>query len=222
MSANLSKREILRRKRQEQKRRNTITFLLVAAAIIVLVLVAIFLPKYLAENSSDTATPGFSIGDPDAPVTVAEFSQYTCSHCYTFNEEQAKDFISTYVDTGKVYFTFVNIPSSNEASLLTAEASYCAADQGKFFDFKDQVFGNFGAADAFSRDNLMGYADAAGLDVDAFTKCLDGAKFANSYRQDVQFAQEAGVTGTPSFLINGEQLVMMSELIPTVDAYLEN
>jgi protein-disulfide isomerase len=222
MSANLSKRELLRKKRQEQKRRNMLTFVLVAAAVIVLVLVAIFLPKFLTENASDTATPGFSIGDPDAPVTVVEFSNYNCSHCYTFNEETAKDFIRDYVDTGMVYFTYINYPSSNEGSMRAAEASYCAADQGKFYEYKDQVFGNFAVADSFSEESLMSYAEASGLDVDAFETCMANGKFADAYVQDVQFAQQSGVRATPTFLVNGEQLVTTSELLDTVDSYLIN
>ncbi|MCB2202791.1 DsbA family protein [bacterium] len=222
MSDNLSKREILRKKRQEQKRRTILTFILIAAAVIVLVLVAIFLPKYLTENASDTATPGFSIGDPDAPLTVVEFSSYTCSHCYTFNEETSKDFIRDYVDTGMVYFTYINYPSNSEGSMRAAEASYCAADQGKFYDYKDQVFGNFAVADSFSEDNLVAYADAAGLDVGDFENCMASGKFADAYIQDVQFAQQSGVSATPTFLINGEQLVTSSELLDTVDSYLIN
>lgn len=222
MSANLSKREILRRKRQEQKRRTAITFILVAVAVILLILVAILLPKFLTENASDTATPGFSIGDPDAPVTVVEFSSYTCSHCYTFNEDTAKNFIRDYVDTGMVYFTYINYPSNSEGSLRAAEASYCAADQGKFYEYKDQVFGNFAVADSFSEENLVAYANAAGLDVGAFENCMASGKFANAYIQDVQFAQQSGVTATPTFLINGELLVTSSDLLPTVDNYLAN
>jgi protein-disulfide isomerase len=222
MSANLSKREILRKKRQEQKRRNVITFILIAVAVAILVLVAIFLPKFLSENASDTATPGFSIGDPDAPVTVVEFSSYSCSHCYTFNQENAKDFIENYVDTGKVYFTYINYPSNSEGSMQAAEASYCAADQGKFYEYKDQIFGNYAAADVFSDENLVAYAGAAGLDVDAFESCMASGKFANSYVQDVQYAQNAGVTATPTFWVNSEQLVLMSELESTVDSYLGN
>ena len=222
MSATPSKREILRKKRQEQQRRNTITVISISVAVILLVLVAIFLPKYLSEHVSDTATPGFSIGDPDAPVTVVEFSSYTCSHCYTFNDTEAKDFIHDYVDTGKVYFTYINYPSNNEQSLRVAEASYCAADQGNFYDYKDQVFGNYGVVDAFSEENLVAYAEVAGLDVDAFNTCMSRGKFANSYVQDVQFAQQAGINATPSFLINNDQVVYSSELRSTVDALLGN
>lgn len=222
MSTNLSKREILRKKRQEQKRRTIITFILVSLVVILLVLVAIFLPKFLLENASDTASPGFSIGDPDAKVSVVEFSNYDCSHCYTFNEENSKDFIRDYVDTGQVYFTYINYPSNNEGSLLAAEASYCAEEQGMFYDYKDQIFSNFAVVDAFSEENLVAYAEAVGMDTDAFENCLVKGKYRNAYIQDVQFAQQAGVTGTPTFLINGEQLVNTSELIPTVDAYLEN
>lgn len=222
MSTVQSNREILRQKRKEQQRRSIVTFILVSIAAILLVLAAIFLPSFLMKFSHGLSTPGFPLGDENAPVTVVEFSSYNCSHCYTFNEDVSKDFISQYVDTGKVFFNYINIPSNNDGSLLAASASYCAADQEKFYDYKDQLFAYAAAPDGFSEENLINYAQTAGLNVDKFQKCLTNKKYANSYVQDVQYANQVNVTGTPTFLINGEKLVSSSELIPTVEEYLNN
>jgi len=218
MSSNLSKRELLRQKRLEQKRRSTTTMLLVGLAAILLILALIFLPNLLNQLSDH----GFALGDPDAPVTVYEFSSYTCSHCYDFNENAAKDFIARYVDTGKVYFNYVNLPANSEASLLAAEASYCAADQDRFYEYKDQLFAYAFAENAYTEANMVNFASLAGLDVDAFQACLNSGKFATAYEEDIRFATANGVTGTPTFLVNGQDLVTTGALDETIEKYLDN
>ena len=222
MSPNLSKRELLRQKRKKQQRRNTVTIVIISIVVILVVLAAIFLPSYLVKFSHGLNTPGFPLGDENAPVTVVEFSSYDCSHCYDFNENGAKDFVNQYVDTGKVFFNYINIPANNDGSLLAASASYCAADQGKFYEYKDQLFAYAAAADGFSEENLIKYAQTAGLNTDKFQRCLSNGRFASSYLQDVRFAQSANVTGTPTFLVNGTKLVSSSELVATVNEYLNN
>lgn len=218
MSSNQSKRELLRQKRIKQKRRSTTTLLLVGLAAILLILALIFLPNLL----NNLADHGFPLGNPDAPVTVYEFSSYTCSHCYDFNENAAKDFIAKYVDTGKVYFNYVNLPANSEASLLAAEASYCAADQDKFYEYKDQLFAYAFAENGYTEANMVNFAGLAGLDVDAFQTCMNSDKFATAYEQDINFATANGVTGTPTFLVNGQDLVTTSALDETIEKYLNN
>ncbi len=220
MGTNFNNRELLRQKRKEQQRRSLVTFIFVSIAAVLLILAAIFLPSLLVKFSHGLNTPGFPLGDENAPVTVVEFSSYNCSHCYDFNETASEEFISQYVDTGKVFFNYLNIPSNNDGSLLAASASYCAADQGKFYDYKNQLFTYASASDGFSEENLVKYAQTAGLDVSKFQRCLNNGKFAKSYVQDVRYANSVNVTGTPTFLINGEKLVSSSELIPTVEEYL--
>lgn len=222
MSTNLNKRELLRQKRIQQKKRNITTAVLIAAAALVLVLALVFLPNILLNLSHGLGSPGFPLGDPDAPVTVYEFSSYTCSHCYDFNENAAKAFIANYVDTGKVYFNYVNLPADSEDSLLAAKASYCAAAQEKFYDYKDQLFTYASVTDGFSETNLLQYASLAGLDGDAFEACMASDKYTTAYTQDIQFASQSGVNATPTFLVNGQELVTTSELEATVEKYLNN
>ena len=161
MSQTLSKREMLREKRKQQKRQKTITFILIAAAGVLLIAALIFLPKLFTKASKYENTNQFSIGDPNAPVSVVEFSNYGCSHCRDFSVNAEADFIATYVDTGKVYFTYVNIPYNDEGYLAASEASYCAAEQNLFYEYKEQVFTYVGYTDAFSVENLIKYAKAA-------------------------------------------------------------
>ncbi len=218
MSTNLNKRELLRQNRIQQKRHKTTTFLLVSLAAVILILLLIFLPDFLLKLSR----AGFSLGDPEAPVTVYEFSSYTCSHCYDFNVNAAEDFIAKYVDTGLVYFVYVNLPANSESSLLAAEASYCADDQGKFFEFKDQIFPYSAGGMTFTEASLANFASLAGMDPNAFQSCMESDKFISAYDKDISFASANGVTATPTFLVNGTDLVMTNELEATVEKYLNN
>ena len=221
MSQTLSKREMLREKRKQQKRQKTITFILIAAAGVLLIAALIFLPKLFTKASKYENTNQFSIGDPNAPVSVVEFSNYGCSHCRDFSENAEADFIATYVDTGKVYFTYVNIPYNDEGYLAASEASYCAAEQNLFYEYKEQVFTYVGYTDAFSVENLIKYAKAAGLDTNAFTTCMESDAYAQSYLDDYAYAEEIGLQGTPSFLINGEELVYASQLNEALDKIIQ-
>lgn len=221
MSQSQNTREKLRKKRKQQKRQTTITFLLIAGAAIILIGLVIVLPKLLIPASKYENTNGFSIGDPNAPITVTEFSSYGCSHCKEFSKSVEPDFIKTYVDTGEVYFTYVNIPYNYEEYYAASEASYCAAEQNLFFEYKDQLFTYVGYSDSFSIENLIRYANTAGLDTDAFIACLESNTYAKSYLEDFAYAEAIGLVGTPSFLINGTELVYSSQLYATLDDLLQ-
>lgn len=194
-------------------------FMIAVLAVVAIFVLAALVPGWLADRNSIAGSEGFVVGDPDAPVTVTLFSSYTCGFCKQFSENEEKGFITEYVETGKVYYRYINIPANNEAGLLGAEASYCAADQNRFFDYKDYLYTYAAAADGFSLDNLIQYAQAAGLDTAAFEDCMASDTFANAYDEDVRFAQSVGITGTPSFLVNG-QLVYSTELVSTVEEAL--
>lgn len=221
MDTNQSKRELLRERRIKQKRRNTLTFAIVTIAVIVLFALAAFLPRILKAQSENGNGRGFAIGNPDAPVTVIQFSNYSCGFCKDFSERVEKDFIAEYVEPGDVYYRFVNIPSNNEDGQSAAKASYCAADQNLFFEYKDDLYTYATAVDGFSTSNLIVYAASAGLETDTFQKCLEANTYTNAYLDDIRYAQAVGITGTPTFLVN-DQLVSSNELIPLVNALLSN
>ncbi len=95
-------------------------------------------------------------------------------------------------------FPLSNIhPFAQKAS----EATECADDQGKFWEYHDLVFANPSALDV---DSLKGYAGQLGLDTGTFDECLDSGKYQGEVEKDAQDAQAAGASGTPAFFINGE------------------
>jgi protein-disulfide isomerase len=222
MSQTLSKREMLREKRKQQKRRNTITFITVSVIGILLIAALIVLPKLLTKTTKYENTDKFSIGDPNAPITVVEFSNYGCSHCKDFSENTEADFIETYVKTGEVYFTYVNIPYNDASYIAAAEASYCAAEQNMFYEYKEQLFTYVGYTDSYSIDNLNKYASTVGMDTTAFAACMESDAYAQSYLDDYAYADSIGLQGTPSFLINGTELVYASQLYDSLNALLQN
>ncbi len=221
MKVHKSKREVIREKRKQQKRRRLMMFLIVSITAIILLGFAIILPKFLIGDTKYKNTNRFSVGDKNAPITVVEFSSYSCGYCKNFSENYEKDFISEYVDTGNVYYTYVNLPANSEQSLAASEASYCAADQNKFFEFKDLLYTNAGYSDSYSTSNLIQYATTAGLDEEKFQTCLASDKYAESFLEDYDYASSVGLSGTPSFLVNGITLVYSNELMTIIESLIE-
>lgn len=221
MSSTTSKRELLRKKREAQKRRRWMIFLFVFLGVVLIFALATLLPRLFSKQEKYSDVQGFYIGDPDAPVKVTEFSSYFCSFCKIFSEENEGAFIEDYVATGDVYFRYVNMAPETEESLNAAEASFCAAEQNRFFDYKPLLYTYAAYDDGFTTESLLSYANSIGMDVDAFEACLASDEFRNAYAKETEYALSVGLTATPSFLVN-DQLVSASELVPTVEEILGN
>jgi protein-disulfide isomerase len=109
-----------------------------------------------------------------------------------------------YVTTGKVRFVYKHFAILGPDSNRAAEASECATEQGNFWDFHDTVFTNQATGQAdLSDDSLIAQATTLGLDVEAFTECLDSGRYVNQIRQESLSVQSMGIRGTPAFLVNG-------------------
>lgn len=215
-----NKRELLKKKRIEEKRRKRITILLIAFGAVLLISLIIIIPNLVLGRSKDASGRGFTLGDINAPVSVINFSNYSCSHCERFSTNVEPEFIANYVDTGDVFYRYITIaPPGDTAAVNAAIASYCAADQDRFFDFKSYLYTSAGIQDGFSTPNLINLAEIAGLEKGTFERCLTGQAHQNAPTEDLRFARSVGVTGTPSFLVNG-QLVFLNDLIPLVESFL--
>ena len=219
MHTEQNQKEVLRKKRINEKRKKSLRISLIILGVLLLFGAAALLPKFISEQSRGSKDRGFPLGDPNAPVTVVQFSSYSCEFCKDFSERVEKDFIIDYVEPGLVFYQYVNIPANNENSQNAAKASYCAADQNLFFDYKDYLFSFANSTDGYSLINLVNYANSAGLETDKFKACLEASTYNNAFVEDIRFAQSIGVTGTPTFLVN-DQLVSSIDLIPLVDALL--
>jgi protein-disulfide isomerase len=143
-------------------------------------------------------------GPADAPVTIIEFSDYQCPFCKRYVEETLPLILDTYGDRVRYVFRDFPIGELHPQAAQAAQAAQCAFDQGKFWEYHDLLFGNQGALDVSS---LKGYAGALGLDQAAFDRCLDSAEYAQEVQDDFEDARAHGVTGVPTFFINGRKLV---------------
>jgi protein-disulfide isomerase len=150
-----------------------------------------------------------SMGDPNAPVKIEEYSDFQCPACLAFYKDTEMLIATQYVATDKVYFTYHSmgawIGSESEAA---AEAAYCAGDQGKFWDYHDILFDNWTGENvgAFSTQRLLAFGEALSLNMSDFRSCLDNHKYASQVAQDRAEGDKLGVTATPTFFINGKKI----------------
>ncbi len=114
-----------------------------------------------------------------------------------------------YVDTGKVNFVYMHSAFLGQESIWAAQASECAADQGRFWDFHDLLFARQNGENqgAFNQDKLLDMAKELKLDMAKFEPCLTNNETLARVQSDTQEGSAAGVTGTPTFFINGQRLV---------------
>ncbi len=141
-------------------------------------------------------------GEPDAPVTIVEFSDYECSFCARFYSSTLSQIQSEYIDTGKVKFVYRDFPlPMHQNAQKAAEAAECAGEQGKYYNMHNILFeqGVQGGVSGFKA-----YAQQIGLDTTEFNSCLDSGQMASEIQKDLMDGQKAGIKGTPGFIINGK------------------
>lgn len=166
-------------------------------------------------------------GPEDAKVTVIEFSDFLCPFCAVstgFREDlqqrlKERDetweaaipkIIENYVNEDKVKFVFRDAPFHGAQSQKAAEATQCANDQDKYWEMHDLLFErqmDFPTEDEGLVDFLKGLAVEIGLDGDQLAACLEEDKYAQEVQHDLEEAKEIGVTGTPTYFINGRKIV---------------
>lgn len=161
------------------------------------------------DPSSFTVRDANRQGDKAAKVSIIEFSDFQCPFCERFHTSVEANLIKQYVDTGKATFVYKHIAILGQESVWAAQASECAADQGKFWQFHDLLFDKQSGENqgAFNKDKLLGFAQEMKLDMTKFEPCLSQDQTADRVRTDSQEGQQAGVRGTPTFFINGKPLV---------------
>lgn len=148
-----------------------------------------------------------ALGSGDAKVTIVEFGDYQCTWCHRWHESTKGDIMANYVDTGQVSFLFKDYPIndlSDRASSKAAEASYCAADQGKYWEYHDVLYSSWEGENTgwVTRDSLGQFAKDAGVsDMDAFSKCLDSGQYSSLVKDNYNLARSIGLDATPSFIV---------------------
>jgi protein-disulfide isomerase len=224
--------ERLARQKQQQQRR-----LIIAAGggvIAVAIIVAFFLLRssdasVKSGTAIDSAIPfnGSTIGDANAPVTIVEYADFQCTSCAEMYRDALPQLLRDYIASGQVALTFVPNAILGDESLASAEAAYCAGDQGKFWQMHNTLFANQDGENkgAFSSKQLEAMAKKIGLDEAQFSSCMDAKTHAGTVQNDHAAAVQDGISSVPTFVINnGEPLGWDSwdSLKAEIDAALGN
>ncbi len=141
-------------------------------------------------------------GDANAPLTLIEFADFQCPFCGRFAKETAPVIDKEYIETGKVSMVFKHFPLRGSDSISASIASQCAGDQGKFWEYHDILYGNQGMENSgrASKDRLKAFASDIGLHRTSFDACLESNRYSQLVQNDLQFAKDLGLTGTPTFV----------------------
>jgi protein-disulfide isomerase len=138
-------------------------------------------------------------GDPKAPVTIVEFADFSCPYCRNA-ESTLNELLAKYAGKVKVGYRDFPLRELHPQAQLAAEASRCAGEQGKYWEYHDMLFAN---PDKQSREDLMADASSLKLDDKQFDTCLSSGRYKPQIEQDIQMGTRAGIVATPGFFVDG-------------------
>ena len=200
------------RRQQERRKQQTRNLILIGVGALIVVGFLVFSNRRptdvtaAGERQHPMANDN-TLGNPDAPVTIEVFSDFQCIHCFDYYENVEAAIVDQYVPTGQVYYIYRSFgPFLGPESQTAAEAAYCAGEQNKFWEYHDTIFANYSSSNAggYSNNNLIAFAETAGLDEAEFRSCFNSGTYANRVNQDYIDGQGMGASGTPAIFINGE------------------
>jgi protein-disulfide isomerase len=170
-------------------------------------------------NSNESKTLSFEklikngspiLGNSDAPITIVEWGDYQCTYCYKFHQSTLEIINEQFIKTGKVKVIFIDFPLNGFDSKLASEASYCAQDQGKYWEYHDELYKNWAGERTgwITRESLSKFAESINLSSTQFNKCLDDRKYKEKVNSMYEFGNQIGIDATPSFLVfNDEKII---------------
>ena len=156
------------------------------------------------QNAPINLTSGSPVlGSTSAPITIVEFGDYQCEACYHWYHNTRADIIDNYIETGKVNLVFMDLPFLGRDSITAAQATYCADDQGKYWEYHDTLYNFQEAIDNgwASKDRLVSFAFNLDMNLDEFNDCMDSSKYAKRVKANYDESQRFGAEATPTFLI---------------------
>lgn len=161
---------------------------------------------------SSTVAPGVRQtshvrGLETAPVTIEEWADFQCPACGTFARTTEPQLVATYVARGQVRIVYRHLAFLGPESQWAAEASECADEQGKFWDFHDRLFASQAGENrgTFSKDNLKRIGEALGLGP-SFAACVDSGRHAQRVRDETKVGEGKGVRATPTLFVQDRKI----------------
>lgn len=199
--------------------------LMIGVPVIAITIIGISL--YNANNSGGVAVDtglliredSPTLGSPDAPVTIVEFLDPECEACRAAYPA-VKQLLDTYGEDVRLVVRY--LPLHNN-SVLAAAATEAAGLQGKYWEMQEELFAHqtdWGEQQTPQTEMFIGYAEEIGLDIEQFVDDLDNPDILAKIERDRADAQALGLTGTPSFFINGERVdpLSMDRMIEMIEA----
>ncbi len=219
----VSKRQALKQQRVQQARKQRLITIGAIVGIVALLIALIIIPQTRRANAPIgdfvQITPDAysqedksAMGDPNAPVKIEVFSDFKCTACAAFSQSIEPQLINDLVANGTAYYVFRHYPFLDDRSAikdsdLAAEASFCAAEQNRFFDYKKMLYANMNSiVGEFSERRLIAFAESLGLNMNEFESCMDNNSYKPVVDADIASANQYNVTGTPSLFVNGQQV----------------
>jgi protein-disulfide isomerase len=168
-----------------------------------------------ATAAADTVTTTFQtreanrLGDKNAKVVFIEFADFQCPYCERWYQQVEPQIIRQYVQSGQVTMVYKHLAFLGQESEWAAQAAECAADQNKFWEYHDYLYQHQNGENqgAFTKDKLIGFAQALELDMAKFTPCLANDETLDRVQADTEEGKQVRATGTPTFFINGLRIV---------------
>ncbi len=209
------KKAVQAARRQESLRRKR---LLIASGLAIAAVAAFLLVRPLVADTFGSGAGDASVaaaytapvrGNAAAPVTIVEYGDFQCPSCGAFFRGSESELIRRYIDTGKAKLVWKNFAWIGNESKVAAQAAACAGDQGKFWEYHDYLYAHQRGENTgnLSSGNLKAFASSVGLDRAPFDACLDSGRYKAVVDNDGSEVRSLGLTGTPTFVINGTRVV---------------
>lgn len=149
-----------------------------------------------------------AIGDPDAPVTIVEYTDYQCPFCSRYSSQTLPRIMSEMVESGRVYYIVKDLPleAIHPDAFAASVAARCAGDQDGYWAMHDALFANQGAWSNQGANRPTVFTNLAsqiGLDTEEFAACLESGEHEEAVQANLDEAFGLGLSGTPAFYING-------------------
>jgi len=148
-------------------------------------------------------------GSDSATINLVEFGDYQCPFCKRFFDQTEPQLYKEYIDAGKVKFYFLDVSIVGADSIILGQGSWCADEQGKYYEYHDQMYSNQGQENSGwgTPDKVKSLVEnIQGLGVEEFSQCLDSKKYESRNQQLTTFSQQIGLTGTPTMFVGNSEM----------------
>ena len=204
---------------------------IIISGIVVALIVGVVFPSYFAQVvemqelrdkamskskldilNLENASP--ILGSANAQITIVEFGDYQCEMCHSWFHNTRGTIIDNYVDTGKVNIIFVDLAFLGSDSPVAAQATHCANEQGKYWEYHSILYYKQEGIDNgwASKSMLKEYANELKLDSDQFASCIDSAKYAKNVQNSYNAAVKMKVSSTPTFYLFDHENGMVEKI----------